>query len=107
MLTSTMPALLLPPHLQDTTPGANLLAVAVADANTAWAVGSKGIIKRYNGNAWSVERPPTEGARTLHAVAALSRQKAWVGGGEHCKLVAMYVMHQVAAAGAMSCWLPY
>jgi hypothetical protein len=83
-----VPALLLLPRLQDKgTSDANLLAVAVADANTAWAVGSKGIIKRYDGTAWSVERPPAAGASTLRAVAALSRQKAWAGGGEHCKAV--------------------
>lgn len=59
---------------------ANLFGVAVADAKTAWAVGSKGIIKRYNGSAWSIERTPDVGASTLRAVAALSSRKAWAGG---------------------------
>ena len=63
---------------------ANLFGVAVADAKTAWAVGSKGIIKRYNGSAWSVERAPDVGASTLRAVAALNSRKAWAGGGECC-----------------------
>jgi hypothetical protein len=69
--------------LQDKgTSNANMYAVAVADAKTAWAVGSKGIIKRYDGTAWTVQRPPTAGAPTLRAVAALGSKKAWAGGGE-------------------------
>jgi hypothetical protein len=74
--------------LQDKgTTAASLYAVAVADANTAWAVGSKGVIKRYNGTEWTVQRSPIAGESTLRAVAALSSRKAWAGGGESCKAV--------------------
>jgi hypothetical protein len=75
-------------YLQDKgTTTANMYAVAVADANIAWAVGSKGVIKRYNGTVWTVQRSPIAGESTLRAVAALSSRKAWAGGGERCEAV--------------------
>jgi hypothetical protein len=79
--------------------------VDVADANTAWAVGSKGIIKRYDGTAWSVERQPVAGADTLRAVAALSSQRAWAGGSELSATVAAYHTVKPAVACAIDCLL--
>lgn len=49
------------------------------DYTTAWAVGSKGLIKKYDGNQWTVN---LGGAETydLLAVAALGPDEAWTGG---------------------------
>jgi hypothetical protein len=90
-LTDVLPALLLLPRSQDEgTSNANMYGVAVADATTAWAVGSRGIIKRYSGSTWAVERQPEVGASALRAVAAPSSQKAWAGGSECGEAAAAY-----------------
>jgi hypothetical protein len=91
---------------------ANMYGVAVADANTAWAVGSRGIIKRYNGSAWTVERKPEVGASNLRAVAALSSQKAWVGGSEcreaaaACRGISLAVVCTTRGLCRMTCAPP-
>lgn len=55
------------------------------DYTTAWAVGSKGLIKKYDGNQWAVDQDGTE-TYDLMAVAALGPNKAWVGGSDGAAL---------------------
>lgn len=59
---------------------ANLYGVAIADSTTAWAVGAKGLIKKYNGQTWNIDQPGDPNAEDLLAVATVSKNKAWVGG---------------------------